>query len=159
MVSSPANQAGSNFGELWTAALRRYQDNAGHDLSRLSHISSVFSLLTVDEVCTVLQEREESFKAFRAHGEKIRGVLAPIVRLVRLFVEAGAEAVSFSVRPHFHVCCLCLISRRVQFLVGRQSSSLLEFCCRYVITAYHLLLTASFPTSCAVGHQGSQRCI
>jgi hypothetical protein len=101
MVNSSLNQDGSNFTELWADALRRYQDDTGYDLSRIPQFSSLFESTTVEEVCTVLQEKEQSFKAFRAHGERIRAVLAPIVRLVRLFVDAGGELASSSVRSPF----------------------------------------------------------
>jgi hypothetical protein len=88
-----------NFSDLWTDALRRYLADTGRDLSQISHFDSLINASTVEEVCIVLQGKEESFKTFRAHGEKIRKVLAPVVRLVRLFVDAGAETASYFVRP------------------------------------------------------------
>jgi hypothetical protein len=95
------DQSNSNFKALWAVALGRYQDDTGRDLSRVPSFNSLLSASTVEEVCTVLQENEESFKVFRAHGGTIRRVLAPIVRLVRLFVDAGAEAASSFVRSPF----------------------------------------------------------
>jgi hypothetical protein len=98
MVTPASNQPGSNFNELWAAALGRYQDNTGRDLTKLPYFHSLIHSESVDDICRALQDREECFKAFRARGEKIRAVLAPIVRLARLFIDAGGEVAAASVR-------------------------------------------------------------
>jgi hypothetical protein len=146
MVNYPPNQAGSNFNEFWAVALRRYQDDTGHDLSRVSHFSSLLGSSTVEEICTVLQEREESFKAFRAHGEKIRAVLAPVVRLVRLFVDAGGEVASSSVRPPYRFSWSCLIRSRVWYQVGKRFLLLSEFYFRCVLLSRSGFVEATIST-------------
>jgi hypothetical protein len=97
MANSPSHQAGSDFSELWTAALRRYEDDTGRDLSKMPHFVPLVQSSSVDNICHVLREHKESFQAFRKCDEKIRAVLAPIVRLVNLFIDAGGEAASASV--------------------------------------------------------------
>jgi hypothetical protein len=110
-----------SFHDLWSDALRHYQNDTGRDLSQVSHFDSLLGATTVEEICAVLQKREESFKTFRAHGEKIRKLLAPVVRLVQLFVDAGAEATSSFVWPPSYRCCMSLTWNfiRERFLVER----------------------------------------
>jgi hypothetical protein len=98
MANNMLDHTRLNFNELWVAALHRYQDETGRELSQTPYFTPLISSSSADDVCRVLQDRGECLKAFRARGEKIRAVLAPIARLVQFFVDAGAEAASATVR-------------------------------------------------------------
>jgi hypothetical protein len=112
MANSTSHQAGSDFSGLWSAALRRYEDDTGRDLSKMPYFVPLVQSSSVDNICHVLREHKESFKAFRERGEKIRAVLAPIFRLVNLFIDAGGEVASASVRTLLSkISCGLIVNR------------------------------------------------
>lgn len=85
------DSAENGFNQLWEEALARYKLETGHDLEQAPFAEELFKCTSVDEVARVLNDRKETVKAFRAHGHKIRAVLTPIVRIMKLFLDTGAE--------------------------------------------------------------------
>ncbi|KZV62659.1 hypothetical protein PENSPDRAFT_739236 [Peniophora sp. CONT] len=87
----------NDFGKLWKDALQRYKEETDRDLLELP-IGKTFppSPSSADEIMRCFEKQNESFKAFRTRGEKIRRVLRPIVDIVLVFKECVGD-VSHSV--------------------------------------------------------------
>ena len=85
-----------NFSKLWDEALRRYKDETGKDLLDLP-IAGAFPSTPSDakEVMKRFDAQNQAFKAFRDHGQKIRGVLTSFVDVV-LIIKDCAEGASVS---------------------------------------------------------------
>jgi hypothetical protein len=133
----------SGFSELWTTALNRYQEATGRPIALTD---SLLEFESVDDVGRILEERATAFKAFRKEGEKLRAVLAPFVRFVRLFVESGAEVAAASVR----ICLIarsCFISNPLQSAVPGGKAIFVAFAVllevRYLTCVWSALLTPS----------------
>ena len=101
-----------SFGQLWSAALQRYEQETGTKLSKLA-IAKDFPPRpsSADEIIAILAAQSRSFEAFRNRGKGVLRVLKPIVHFVCLFMDAGAEAGSVSVHVYFR--------RRAQLLNDR----------------------------------------
>ncbi|KAI0026305.1 hypothetical protein K488DRAFT_92888, partial [Vararia minispora EC-137] len=85
----------ARFRALLKEAIERFLKDTGHDV-RARGYGELQQCDTVDDLVLALKKRDEAFNAFRAHGETIRAVLAPVVRLVRVFLETGSEVVAAS---------------------------------------------------------------
>lgn len=79
--------------DRWQQALESYQKETGHNLLEMSFAKELLSQRSADEVMAHLKD----FMAYRARGHKLLGVLKPIVSVVLLFVDAGAEGASVRV--------------------------------------------------------------
>ncbi|KZV65266.1 hypothetical protein PENSPDRAFT_136413 [Peniophora sp. CONT] len=83
------------FDDLWNEAIRCYQEETGMNLLKLPFASDLLSRSrTTDEVIQYIEEQNDSFEAFRDRGRKVLDVLKPIVHIVHLFIDAGAEGAS-----------------------------------------------------------------
>ena len=91
-----ASSSPRNFAEIWDEALHRYKDETGKDLLDLP-IANAFPSTpsNAEEVMKRFDEQNQAFKAFRDHGQKVRGVLTSIVDVV-LLLKDGAEAAAVS---------------------------------------------------------------
>ncbi|EKM54837.1 uncharacterized protein PHACADRAFT_197262 [Phanerochaete carnosa HHB-10118-sp] len=109
-MSTPNTQPGTGdhdasagslgFQRLWEDAMKKYNDVTGKDLRCSSLFDKMSGAGSIEEVESILREHDKGFKAFRANGEKARAVIAPIVTLTKLFVDAGGEiAAASSVVP------------------------------------------------------------
>jgi hypothetical protein len=93
-----SNIAPPYFLGVWKAALHNYKEETGCDLEiHRPLFDELRSCDSVDGLASVLKNQEMAFKAFRNDGRKARAVLAPVVRLVKLFADSGAEAAAASV--------------------------------------------------------------
>ncbi|KZV60933.1 hypothetical protein PENSPDRAFT_693837 [Peniophora sp. CONT] len=87
-----------DFNTLWNDALQAYEEQTKHKLPIAD--GSLPESSTEGEVIDYIELQARSFEAFRANGRRVRGVLQPIVNLVLLFVDAGAEAgAAYDVKP------------------------------------------------------------
>ncbi|KZV61419.1 hypothetical protein PENSPDRAFT_298261 [Peniophora sp. CONT] len=87
-----------DFDKLWRDALQRYKDETGKDL--LGHpIAKAFPSRpgSADEVIKLFEKQNESFKTFRTHGQKILDALRPVVDIVLLVLDVGANVASNTV--------------------------------------------------------------
>lgn len=120
--------AESGFHRLWEEALARYTQETGHDLQQAPFAKELEQCSSVDEVARVLNNRRETMKAFRAHGHKVRAVLAPVVRIMRLFLDTGAEVAAvvsvFSVTSRLTADTECSFTIRRGFREGKLYSLL-----------------------------------
>ncbi|KAI0026802.1 hypothetical protein K488DRAFT_75064 [Vararia minispora EC-137] len=85
----------TRFRALLDEAIECFLKDTGHDV-RARGYGELLRCDTVDDLVLALKKRDEAFNAFRAHGETIRAVLAPVVRLVRVFLETGSEVAAAS---------------------------------------------------------------
>lgn len=101
-VSGSQTESPRNFDELWDAALQRYEQETKKKLLTLD-IARAFPSRpgSADEVLEHFKQQNQSFEAFRTHGQNVLRVLKPIVHFVRLFIDTGAEAAAASVRTLF----------------------------------------------------------
>ncbi|KAI0032455.1 hypothetical protein K488DRAFT_70608 [Vararia minispora EC-137] len=79
------------LGELWKASFKAYENVVGREFPRGALADKLLACRTVEDVYGILDEKETEFKAFRAKGQKIRDFLAPVVNVVMLFNDTGAE--------------------------------------------------------------------
>ncbi|KAI0032020.1 hypothetical protein K488DRAFT_70984 [Vararia minispora EC-137] len=86
----------TRFQVLLQSAIVRFRDDTNHDLLRVQPFNQLLHCNSVDDLVIVLEKQNRTFKTFRAHGESIRAVLAPVLRLVRIFLETGAEIAAAS---------------------------------------------------------------
>jgi hypothetical protein len=93
-VVDTTSSARLSFYELWRPAVEQYHQETGINLLEDSYARDLLTCNTVEDVVCVLTRQDKAFKAHRATGEKLRAVLRPVVRLVQLFTDAGAEAAS-----------------------------------------------------------------
>ncbi|KZV72459.1 hypothetical protein PENSPDRAFT_358335 [Peniophora sp. CONT] len=85
------------FQMLWNGALQRYELETGKDLLAFPFANNLLApSLRPDSVVQYFKEQNQTFKTFRSSGEKIMRVLRPIVHLVQLFIDAGAEGAAAS---------------------------------------------------------------
>lgn len=87
-----------DFDKLWRDALQRYKDETGRDL--LDHpLAKAFPSHPggADEVIKLFETQNASFSSFRAHGQKILDALRPIVDIVLLVLDVGADVASVRV--------------------------------------------------------------
>ena len=101
-ISQSVNTAAipRNFAQIWDEALRRYKDETGKDLLDLPVANAFRSTPgSADEVMKRFDEQNQAFKAFRDHGQKLRGVLRSIVDVV-LLIKDWAEDASVSSTAH-----------------------------------------------------------
>ncbi|EKM54786.1 uncharacterized protein PHACADRAFT_197216 [Phanerochaete carnosa HHB-10118-sp] len=90
----------SRFQELWDEAFLEYKKVTGSDLLRSPLYNQIQKAESSGKVARILKEHKSNFKAFRAHGEKIRAIIAPIFTLTKLFTDTGREiAAASSVVP------------------------------------------------------------
>jgi hypothetical protein len=95
-VSLSSATAPTDFGRLWDDALQRYRVETGNELLTLPMVKECPSHPRgADEIVAYFEKQEKAFSAFRANGEKIRGVLKPVVDIV-LFLGKVAEGASVS---------------------------------------------------------------
>ncbi|KZV72347.1 hypothetical protein PENSPDRAFT_683734 [Peniophora sp. CONT] len=76
--------------KLWNDAAAKYEEETGHRLTFVDGFPS--ESRNPDEIIEFIVKQSDSLKASRAVGERIRRVLKPIVNVVLLFLDAGAEA-------------------------------------------------------------------
>ncbi|KZV59812.1 hypothetical protein PENSPDRAFT_760316 [Peniophora sp. CONT] len=92
---SDDDSAQSDFDSIWNEALRSYQEETGKNVLELPFANKLLSRpLATDEVIQYIGEQNESFDSFRTSGRKVLSVLKPIVHVVHLFIDAGAEGAS-----------------------------------------------------------------
>ncbi|EKM48855.1 uncharacterized protein PHACADRAFT_266048 [Phanerochaete carnosa HHB-10118-sp] len=110
MSTTPTAQSGlggqdpsassSRFQELWEGAFLEYKKVTGSDLLRSPLYEQLQKAESSGKVARILKEHKSNFKAFRAHGERIRAIIAPIFTLTKLFTDTGGEiAAASSVVP------------------------------------------------------------
>ncbi|KZV72361.1 hypothetical protein PENSPDRAFT_361100 [Peniophora sp. CONT] len=85
-----------DFKKVWEDAVKSY--NAGTQPKKKQHhrpglISPPVDYRTADQVIKHFESQKELFKVFRSSGEKVRGVLTPIVDIL-LVLKEGAESAS-----------------------------------------------------------------
>ncbi|KIK58093.1 hypothetical protein GYMLUDRAFT_706700 [Collybiopsis luxurians FD-317 M1] len=90
---APTPPATSDFENLWAKALADYKDQTGLNFSQ-DQIAQFATCRSVDDVVRILETQSKGLEAFRKKGKNIQNVLRPVVRLVELFNDTGAEAAS-----------------------------------------------------------------
>lgn len=110
-MSTPNTQSGvgsqdpsassSRFKELWEEAFLEYKNVTGEDLRRSPFFNQMQKAESSVKVVCILKEHKSGFKAFRAHGEKIRAIIASTFTLTQLFADTGGEIAAASVRALF----------------------------------------------------------
>lgn len=97
--TAEASAPPTDFGQLWSEALGHYKEKTGKDLSKLlSSEEFPADAGNVDGIIEYIKGRSGKFDDFRESGQKVLRALKPIVHFVHLFIDAGAEAASASVR-------------------------------------------------------------
>ncbi|EKM54763.1 uncharacterized protein PHACADRAFT_258823 [Phanerochaete carnosa HHB-10118-sp] len=91
-----SSASSSRFQELWEGAFLEYKKVTGSDLLRSPLYNQIQKAESSGKVARILKEHKSNFKAFRAHGEKIRAIIAPIFTLTKLFTDAGGEIAAAS---------------------------------------------------------------
>lgn len=86
--------------------MQRYKETTKRDFPLADDFPS--NSRDPDKVIDYIVQQEKGFKGFRDSGKKIRRVLKPIVKVVLMFVDAGAEAAAAYVRTYTHVILLRL---------------------------------------------------
>lgn len=95
----PPPRLGDNSDErdldkLWDDALQEYEDETGKSLRELPVAKNLpTGLHSTDQLIEHFEKQKELFKVFRASGNKVRGVLRPIVDVL-LVLKQGAEGAS-----------------------------------------------------------------
>ncbi|KZV58911.1 hypothetical protein PENSPDRAFT_695665 [Peniophora sp. CONT] len=84
----------SDFDTLWNEALWDYKKETGKELLKHPFAKELLSRPTADEVIQYIANQNETFEGFRASGRKILDVVKPIVHVVQLFIDVGAEGAS-----------------------------------------------------------------
>ncbi|KAI0030114.1 hypothetical protein K488DRAFT_72460 [Vararia minispora EC-137] len=85
----------ARFRALLKKAIDRFQEETSIDLLAEPY-GKFLRCNSVDDLVLALEKQDEAFDAFRAHEESIRAVLAPVVRLVGVFLETGSEVAAAS---------------------------------------------------------------
>ncbi|KAI0027620.1 hypothetical protein K488DRAFT_74397 [Vararia minispora EC-137] len=86
----------ARFRALLENAIYCFGKETGLDLLAQPYSGKLLQCDSVNDLVSVLKKQNEAFETFRAHGETIRAVLAPVFRLVRVFLETGAEVAAAS---------------------------------------------------------------
>ncbi|KAI0026909.1 hypothetical protein K488DRAFT_91681 [Vararia minispora EC-137] len=86
----------ARFRALLENAIDCFRKETGLDLLAQPYGDKLLQCDSVNDLVSVLKKQNEAFETFRAHGETIRAVLAPVVRLVRIFLETGSEVAAAS---------------------------------------------------------------
>lgn len=81
----------NDFTQLWDDAKARYRNDTGQDLVDVPFAAELRACNSVDDVIHILDGHDEAFDAFRAHGKKFRKLIDPVVRILQLIMETGAE--------------------------------------------------------------------
>jgi hypothetical protein len=87
----------SHFQIMWEETLLRYKESTGRNLLQVPFADQLLYCSSVDEVVHVLKEQNRSFQMFRSDNQKIRAVLAPVVRLAQFFLNVDGEVAGNSV--------------------------------------------------------------
>jgi hypothetical protein len=86
-----ADTQAPSFVEIWQAAVGRYEQTTGRSLLYTGPNGHFYYSRSVNDVIRVLRRKGKAAKAFRAEGEKIQAVLAPLVRIVLSAIDHSAE--------------------------------------------------------------------
>ncbi|KAI0030112.1 hypothetical protein K488DRAFT_72459 [Vararia minispora EC-137] len=110
----------ARFGALLEEAIHRFRDETHLDLLAQPY-GKFLECDSVDDLVSTLKKQNKAFDNFRAHEENIRAVLAPIFRLVRVFLETGSEvAAASATRGVSEVYdALGVLFRRLGMFLGR----------------------------------------
>ncbi|KAI0035559.1 hypothetical protein K488DRAFT_68355 [Vararia minispora EC-137] len=92
MSDIPSTTPLASLESLWKDAFESYEKTVGHEFPKGDLADKLCACTTPDGIYAVLESKEGEFKAFRAKGQRIRNFLAPIVHVVQLFTDTGAEA-------------------------------------------------------------------
>ncbi|KZV72357.1 hypothetical protein PENSPDRAFT_361071 [Peniophora sp. CONT] len=76
--------------KLWNDATTKYEEETGHKLIFADGFPS--ESRKPEEIIDYIVKQSESIKASRRVGKRIRRMLKPVVNVVLLFLDAGAEA-------------------------------------------------------------------
>lgn len=79
---------------LWDAAVSRYREQTGDDLTSLEFVDDIRKCNTAEEATSVIESRVHEFAMFRKHGGKMKDVLRLIVKVLIKFSDASAEVVA-----------------------------------------------------------------
>ncbi|KIK60150.1 hypothetical protein GYMLUDRAFT_613721 [Collybiopsis luxurians FD-317 M1] len=88
----------SDFENLWAEALISYKEQTGRNIY-LDQAALFPNDPSVDNIVSILETQSKGLEAFREKGKNIRNVLKPVVNLVRLFNDTGAEAAAAASVP------------------------------------------------------------
>ncbi|KIK60096.1 hypothetical protein GYMLUDRAFT_612140 [Collybiopsis luxurians FD-317 M1] len=88
----------NDFESLWAKALVSYKEQTGRSLYQ-DQVAQFPDDPSVDNIVSILETQSKGLEAFREKGRNIRNVLKPVVNLVTLFNDTGAEAAAAASVP------------------------------------------------------------
>ncbi|KAI0032450.1 hypothetical protein K488DRAFT_85872, partial [Vararia minispora EC-137] len=90
---------GPTLQSLWEEAVLNFEKSTGKNLRHSPLFNKILYANSVDDIVRVLEAHDTSMKTFRAHEQAIRAFLAPLVDIVSLFLDAGAEVATYKAAP------------------------------------------------------------